>query len=104
MFTPWNSFSACLLAKSDRICGDHIDLLNRGDAIPLGVQLFFKKVSHKAQPTHIEGGAFCFTPWDFLMAPGRRIINRGTDYFTEACPGPCKACFIWASYLPLYDL
>jgi hypothetical protein len=51
---------ACLLAKSDRIGADCIDLLNRGDAIPLGVQLFFKKVSHKAPPTQIEGGAFLF--------------------------------------------
>jgi len=58
--TGVNSFSACLLAKSDRIGADRIDLLNRGDAIPLGVQLFFKKVSHKAPPTHIEGGAFLF--------------------------------------------
>ena len=36
MPTPWNSFSACLLAKSDRIGRDRLDLLNRGDAIPLG--------------------------------------------------------------------
>ena len=36
MFTPWNSFSACLLAKSDRISGDRLDLLNRGHVIPLG--------------------------------------------------------------------
>ncbi len=60
MFTPCNACPACLLAKSDRIGADRIDLLNRGDAIPLGVQLFFKKVSHKAPPTHIEGGAFLF--------------------------------------------
>ena len=100
MFTPWNSFSACLLAKNDRIGRARLDLVNQGDAIPLGVRPFLKKVSHKAPPTHNEGGAFCFTPWDFLIAPGRRIINRGRDYFTEACPEPCKAYFIWASYLP----
>ncbi len=52
-FTPWNPFSACLrapreihisdsaayftgVAKSDRIGADRLDLLNRGDAIPLG--------------------------------------------------------------------
>ncbi len=29
-----------------------------GDVIPLGVRPFFKQVSHKAPPTHIEGGAF----------------------------------------------
>ena len=51
---------ACLLAKSDRIGADRIDLLNRGDAIPLGVQLFFKQGSHKAPLTHKEGGAFLF--------------------------------------------
>ncbi len=75
MFTPWNSSSACLLANSDRIGGDRIDLLNRGHAIPLGLyapcsmryacpstgaQPFFKQVSHKAPSTHIEGGAFLF--------------------------------------------
>ncbi len=38
MFTPWTSFSACLLAKSDRIGGDRLDLLNRGDVIPLGLR------------------------------------------------------------------
>ena len=58
--TGVNSSSACLLAKSDRIGADRIDLLNRGDAIPLGVQLFFKQVSHKAPLTHKEGGAFLF--------------------------------------------
>jgi hypothetical protein len=37
MMAPWNSFSACLLAKSDRIGADRIDLLNRSDVIPLGL-------------------------------------------------------------------
>ena len=37
MPAPWNSFSACLIAKNDRIGADRIDLLNQGDAIPLGV-------------------------------------------------------------------
>ena len=58
--TGVNFFSTCLLAKSDRIGADRIDLLNRGDAIPLGVQLFFKQGSHKAPLTHKEGGAFLF--------------------------------------------
>ena len=31
-----------------------------GDVTPLGVRPFLKKVSHKAPPTHIEGGAFLF--------------------------------------------
>jgi hypothetical protein len=31
-----NSFSACLLAKNDRIGRARLDLLNRGHAIPLG--------------------------------------------------------------------
>ena len=54
MFTPGNSYSACLrapreihisdsaayftgVAKSDRMGGDRLDLVNRGHAIPLGV-------------------------------------------------------------------
>ena len=60
MPASWNSFSACLLGKNDRIGRARLDLLNRGDAIPLGVQLFLKKVSHKALPTHNERGAFLF--------------------------------------------
>ncbi len=77
MMAPRNSFSACLrapreihisdsaayftgVAKSDRIGADRLDLVNRGDAIPLEVQLFSKQVSHKAPSTHNEGGAFLF--------------------------------------------
>jgi len=37
MPAPWNYLSACLLAKSDRIGGDRLDLLNRGHVIPLGL-------------------------------------------------------------------
>ena len=33
---PWNSFSACLLAKSDRIGRARLDLVNRGHVIPPG--------------------------------------------------------------------
>ena len=36
MPAPWDSFSACLLAKSDRIGEDRLNLLNRSDVIPLG--------------------------------------------------------------------
>jgi hypothetical protein len=36
-FTPWNSFSACLLVKNDRIGGDRLDLVNQGGVIPLGL-------------------------------------------------------------------
>ena len=36
MPAPWNSFSTCLLAKSDRIGGDRLDLLNRCHVIPPG--------------------------------------------------------------------
>ncbi len=32
----WNLGSACLLAKNGRIGRDRLDLLNQGDAIPLG--------------------------------------------------------------------
>jgi len=96
----WNSFSACLrapreihisdsaayftgVAKSDSIGGDRLDLLNRGDAIPLGVQLFFKKAIPKAPPTHNEGGAF------FLFLPRgiKSIFHRGRDYFIGASCG-----------------
>jgi len=59
-FTPWNSCPACLIARNDRTGEDSLNLLNRGDAIPLGVQLFFKKAIPKAPSTHKEGGAFCF--------------------------------------------
>jgi len=58
--TGVNSSSACLLAKKDRIGRARLDLVNRSDAIPLGVQLFFKKISHKAPSTQKEGGAFLF--------------------------------------------
>ena len=78
MFTPWNSFSACLLAKNDRIGRDHLDLLHRGDAIPLGVQLFFKKVSHKAPSSQKEGGAFLL----FLAREIKSIFRQGSDCFT----------------------
>jgi len=37
MFTPWNSFSACLLAKNDRIGRARLDLLHQGSVIPLGL-------------------------------------------------------------------
>jgi len=50
MFTPWNSFSACLLGRSNSIGGDRLDFLNRGHVIPLGL-----KVDHQS------GG---FTPWN----------------------------------------
>jgi len=59
-FTPWNYYSACLLPKNDHIGRARLDLLNQGDAIPLGVQLFFKKAIPKAPPTFEEGGAFLF--------------------------------------------
>jgi len=35
-FTPWNSCSACLAARSDCIGEDRHNLLNRSDVIPLG--------------------------------------------------------------------
>ncbi len=42
MFTPWNSFSACLLARSDRIGGDRLDLLNQSHVNPLGLSSEFR--------------------------------------------------------------
>ena len=59
-FTPWNSSSACLVPKNDRIGRARLDLLNRGGVIPLGVRPFLKQGSHKAPLTHKEGGAFLF--------------------------------------------
>jgi hypothetical protein len=50
MPAPWNSYSACLLAKSDRIGGDRLDLLNRGHVIPPG-----REVHHQS------GGS---APWN----------------------------------------
>ena len=35
--TGVNPFSACLLGRSDSIGGNRLDLLNQGDAIPLGL-------------------------------------------------------------------
>ncbi len=78
-FTPWNLGSACLLARSDRIGGDRIDLLNRGDAIPLGFSHSFKLVSHKAPSTQKEDRAFLL----FLHHEIKSIFRQGSDYFTE---------------------
>jgi len=47
---PWIFGSACLLAKSDRIGGYRLDLLNRGHVIPLGLEV------------HHESGGFA--PWN----------------------------------------
>ena len=38
---PWNSFSACLLAKSDRIGRARLDLVNQGHVNPLGLSSEF---------------------------------------------------------------
>ncbi len=35
MFTPWNSFSACLLAKNDRITVECLNLVRQSIVIPL---------------------------------------------------------------------
>ena len=37
MYTPWNSFFACLLAKNDRIGRARLDLVNGGHVILLGL-------------------------------------------------------------------
>ncbi len=42
MFTPWNSFSACLLAKNDRIGRARLDLVNQGHVNPLGLSSEFR--------------------------------------------------------------
>ena len=54
MFTPWNSFSACLLAKNDCISEDRLNLVNHGHVNPLGLEVH-----------HQSGG---FAPWNFGSA------------------------------------
>ncbi len=44
------------------------------------VRQFFKQVSHKAPPTHNEGGAFFL----FLPREIKSIFHGGRDYFTGA--------------------
>ena len=39
MLALWNSFSACLLGRSDRIGEDRLDLLSRGHVIPPGLEV-----------------------------------------------------------------
>ncbi len=91
MPTPCNVYPACLLARSDRIGGGRLNLLNRGHAIPLGVRQFFKQVSHKAPSTHNEGGAFLFC----LPRGIKSIFHRGRDYFL--------GCILWAKAARQYE-
>ena len=59
--TGVNSFSACLLAKNDRIGRARLDLVNQGHACySTGVRRFFKQGYQRAPLTHKEGGAFLF--------------------------------------------
>ncbi len=59
-----------------------------GDAIPLGVQLFFKQRSRKAPLTHIEGGAFLFCsgkPNSSIVIHSRK--QRFEDYLDQLTKG-----------------
>ena len=78
MLTPWNSSSACLLARSDRIGGDHLDLLNRGHVIPLGLHAPY---AMRYAPCPLPSA---------LCLPREIHISDSAAYFTGA---PC---------LPLY--
>lgn len=59
---------------------------------PLGGRPFFKKVSHKAPPTHIEGGAFLFCP---LKCLPRGILSsyQSEGYSTGAETISLRASF-----------
>ncbi len=50
-FTPCNVYPACLLARSDCIGEDRLNLLNRSDVIPLGICNSNIRFSPKAPPT-----------------------------------------------------
>ncbi len=81
-FTPWNSFSACLLARSDRIGEDRLNLLHRGDAIPLGVQLFFKQVYLKLHQLirRVELFYFSYPVKSKAYFTGAHTISPGASY------------------------
>ena len=82
MFTPWNSFSACLLAKSDRIGGDHLDLLNRGHAIPLGFNHSLSRYPIRLHQLIRRVELFCFSYSVKLKAyfTGVHTISPGASY------------------------
>ena len=73
--TGVNSFSACLLAKSDRIGRARLDLVNQGHVNPLGLEVH-----------HQSGG---FAPWNAVfpvkhpslgilaIASGQNLCHRG---------------------------
>ena len=57
--TGVNSFSACLLAKSDRIGGDRLGLLNQGDVIPLGFGDSLNRYPIKLYQLSVGGVSLC---------------------------------------------
>jgi len=65
MMAPRNSFSACLLAKENRIGRAHLDLVNQGHVNPLGPEV------------HRESGGF--TPCNVYPV-------KWEPYFTGAYP------------------
>jgi len=72
-FTPWNSFSACLLAKSDLIGGDRLDLVNRGSVIPLGPTPCNACPVGSGNPTGVE--SFLFLSRSMLYAPCAMLVT-----------------------------
>ncbi len=72
MFTPWNSFSVCLLAKSDRIGGNRLDLLNRGHVVPLGLHALYAMRSAICHPSSVIrrlSSALCALPMPHEAGP-----------------------------------
>ena len=58
MFTPWNSFSACLLGRSDSIGEDSRNLLKPDGTIPLGLCHFKKRFFKKLHQRSVSGVCF----------------------------------------------
>ncbi len=83
MPAPWNSFSARLGSRNGRISVKSFLFLSRSMlhapcamlVTPPGVRSFFKQVSHKAPPTHNEGGAFLFCPVGSSYSTGAKHIS-----------------------------
>jgi hypothetical protein len=85
--TGVNSFSACLLAKNDRIGGDRLDLLNRGHAIPLG----FTPWNESCPGEHLSFGSFAIPLAQNLSHRSHAIPLGPTP--CNACPVKCRSDF-----------
>ncbi len=70
MPAPWNSFSACLLAKNDRIGRARLDLVNEAHVNPLRLEV------------HRESGGF--VPWN--ACPACPACPVGQNDRAGVCP------------------